>query len=223
MQKVNTLLNEPKVTTFVVDFEAGLWQALRQVFTDPEIKGCAFHFGQALWRKCQEIGLRTAYESRDQVHKLLRKTFALPLLPPADIRPAFARIKEKGRSEQLAPFFAYVENTWLTNNVWAVDNWSVYGRSVRTNNDVEGWHNRLNRRAKKGNLSFYLLITLLFDEAKEVPMQCKLIKEKKLKRHQSKQTRATQGRLCAAWDRYGKKEISTSELLNECCRLYGPV
>ncbi|KAH3868386.1 hypothetical protein DPMN_031531 [Dreissena polymorpha] len=27
----------------------------------------------------------------------------------------------------------------------------------------------------------------------------------------------------AAWDRYGKKEISTSELLNECCRLYGPV
>jgi hypothetical protein len=117
LQKVNTLLTEPKVTTFVVDFEAGLWQALRQVFTDPEIKGCAFHFGQALWRKCQEIGLRTAYESREGVHKLLRKTFALPLLPPADIRPAFARIKEKGRSEQLAPFFAYVENTWLTNNV----------------------------------------------------------------------------------------------------------
>ncbi|KAH3713173.1 hypothetical protein DPMN_072959 [Dreissena polymorpha] len=54
-------------------------------------------------------------------------------------------------------------------------------------------------------------------------MQCKLIKEKKLHRHQSRQTRATQGRLCAAWDRYGKKEISTSELLNECCRLYGPV
>ncbi|XP_052280771.1 uncharacterized protein LOC127878292 [Dreissena polymorpha] len=154
---------------------------------------------------------------------LLRKCFALPLLPPADIRPAFGKIKEKGQSEQLAPFFAYVENTWLTNNIWAVENWSVYGRSVRTNNDVEGWHNRLNRRAKKGNLASYLLITLLFDEANEVPMQCKLIKEKKLQRHQSRQTRATQGRLCAAWDRYGKKEISTSELLNECCRLYGPV
>ncbi|KAH3832105.1 hypothetical protein DPMN_105382 [Dreissena polymorpha] len=32
----------------------------------PDIKGCAFHFGQALWRKCQEIGLSTAYESRDR-------------------------------------------------------------------------------------------------------------------------------------------------------------
>ncbi|KAH3861329.1 hypothetical protein DPMN_024256 [Dreissena polymorpha] len=54
-------------------------------------------------------------------------------------------------------------------------------------------------------------------------MQCKLIKEKKLHRHQSRKTCATQGRLCAAWGRYGKKEISTSEFLNECCRLYGPV
>ncbi|KAH3861328.1 hypothetical protein DPMN_024255 [Dreissena polymorpha] len=79
-----------------------------------------------MWRKCQEIGLSTAYESRDGV--LLRKCFALPLLPPADIRPAFGKIKEKGQSEQLAPFFTYVENTWLTNNVWAVENWSVYGR-----------------------------------------------------------------------------------------------
>ncbi|KAH3870968.1 hypothetical protein DPMN_034162 [Dreissena polymorpha] len=75
----------------------------------------------------------------------------------------------------------------------------IISHFVRTNNDVEGWHNRLNRRAKKGNLSFYLLITLLFDEANEVPMQCKLLKEKKFQRHQSRQTRATQGSLCAAW------------------------
>ncbi|KAH3733913.1 hypothetical protein DPMN_040352 [Dreissena polymorpha] len=54
---------------------------------------------------------------------------------------------------------------------------------------------------------------VLYVNANEVPMQCKLIKEKKLQRHQSRQTRATHGRLCAAWDRYGEKEISTSELL----------
>ena len=116
LQKVNTLLSERKVTTFVVDFEAGLWQALRHMYTDPDIKGCAFHFGQALWRKCQEIGLSTAYESRDRVYKVLRKFVALPLLPPADIRPAFVKIKKKGQSEQLAPFFAYIENTWLTSD-----------------------------------------------------------------------------------------------------------
>ncbi|KAH3790655.1 hypothetical protein DPMN_168860 [Dreissena polymorpha] len=83
-------------------------------------------------------------------------------------------------------------------------------KTVRTNHDVEGWHNRLSRQAKKGNLSFYLLITLLFEEATEVPRQCKL-------------SRTIQGRLWAAWDCYGKKEICTSELLNECYRLYEPV
>ncbi|KAH3715730.1 hypothetical protein DPMN_058442, partial [Dreissena polymorpha] len=89
---------------------------------------------------------------------------------------------------------------------------------VRTYNDVEGWHKRLNRRANKGNLSFYLLITLLFEEATEVPKQCKLIKEKQFKRYQSKQIRAIQGRLWAAWERYRMKEICTSELLNQRCR-----
>ncbi|KAH3790757.1 hypothetical protein DPMN_168964 [Dreissena polymorpha] len=52
----------------------------------------------------------------------------------------------------LHPFFPYVGNTWMTNVVWAVENWSVYGRSVRTcstNNDVKGWHNRLNRRRRR--------------------------------------------------------------------------
>ncbi|KAH3836341.1 hypothetical protein DPMN_109711 [Dreissena polymorpha] len=52
------------------------------------------------------------------------------------------------------------------------------------------------------SIQFYFIS---YVNANEVPMQCKLIKEKKLQRHQSRQTRATQGRLCAAWDRYGKK------------------
>ncbi|KAH3779123.1 hypothetical protein DPMN_180602 [Dreissena polymorpha] len=105
---------------------------------------------------------------------MLRKIFALPLLPTADIRPAFDKIREKGQSD---PSSHTWRKTWMTNGVWAVENWSVYGRSVRTNNDVEGWHNPFNRRAKKGNLSFYLLITLLFEEATEVPKQYKSIKE----------------------------------------------
>ncbi|KAH3815169.1 hypothetical protein DPMN_143691 [Dreissena polymorpha] len=152
---------------------------LRQVYTDPDIKDCAFHFNQALWRKCQEIGLRTAFEIGIECIRCYGS-------------PSRSLFCHQPTSVPL------------------------YGRSVRTNNDLEGWHNRLNHRAKKGNLSFYLLITLLLYEAKEVPMQCKLIKENKLQRHQSRQTRATQGRLCKAWDLYGEKEISTSELLDEC-------
>ncbi|KAK6168748.1 hypothetical protein SNE40_019932 [Patella caerulea] len=55
---IELLPTAPAVKSFVVDFEAGIWQALRTVFEDPSIQGCAFHWGQAVWRKVQEKGLQ---------------------------------------------------------------------------------------------------------------------------------------------------------------------
>ena len=43
---------------------------------------------------------------------------------------------------------------------WPVPSWSVFNQAIWTNNDVEGWHHKLNWKARKGNLQFYLLITL---------------------------------------------------------------
>ncbi|KAH3821264.1 hypothetical protein DPMN_123027 [Dreissena polymorpha] len=65
----------------------------------------------------------------------------------------------------------YVDRTWLKSSVWGPENWSVFGRSVRTNNDCEGWHLKLNQHAKKANLPFYLLLTLLCEEASLLPTQ----------------------------------------------------
>lgn len=144
-------------------------------------------------------------------------------LPSDDIRPAFDVLKDKSNTDATYAYFAYIERTWLTSDVWTVDNWSVYGRSIRTHNDCEGWHNRLNRTARKGNLPFYLLTTLLFQEARDVQLQCKLVKEKKLRRFQTKQTGQIQGRLFALWEKYGRRDITTSQLLDACAALYGPV
>lgn len=170
------------------------------------------------------LAFKVAYASRDSVHTLLRKVFALPLLPADDIRPAFEELlgKVAPDADAMVSFFDYLDNTWMTNEVWPIDSWSVYGRSIRTNNDVEGWHNRLNRRAKKGNLSFYMLVTLLFDESRDIPLQCKLVKESKLRRYQKKSTKMIQSRLMKIWEEYGEHVITTSELLKKCSRIYGP-
>lgn len=214
----------PNVSSFVIDFEAGLWKALRSVFDDPVIYGCAFHFGQALWRKVQELGLQTSYSKRDSVYKLVRKVFALPFLPHDDIKETFDELSCKvGVIGPVREFMDYVDQTWLQSPVWKTENWSVFGRSIRTNNDVEGWHHKLNRRAKKGNLPFYLLISLLYSEAKEIPNQVQLVKEGKLKRYQRKQVRKLQGRLMKQWEDYNEKKITTGQLLKKCSGIYAPV
>ena len=69
-----------------------------------------------------------------------------------------------------------IEDTWMTSTVWTVPTWSVFNQAIRTNNDAEGWHHKLNRKACKGNLQFYLLITLMYSEAKRLLTQMKMIR-----------------------------------------------
>ncbi|KAK3609367.1 hypothetical protein CHS0354_036605 [Potamilus streckersoni] len=57
-QSSKDLLPETKVKSFVADFKKDLWQGLRELFGTPQIHGCSFHFGQALWRKVQKLGLQ---------------------------------------------------------------------------------------------------------------------------------------------------------------------
>ncbi|KAJ8298546.1 hypothetical protein KUTeg_023889 [Tegillarca granosa] len=46
--------------------------ATREVFPDPIVKGCAFHFSQAVWRKTQELGLKTTYSERGNVYRYFK-------------------------------------------------------------------------------------------------------------------------------------------------------
>ncbi|XP_071104150.1 uncharacterized protein [Haliotis cracherodii] len=57
---IQHLLNQPfNPKTFKVDFEVAAIRTLRTEFQGSDIKGCFFHFTQAIWRKTQELGLAT--------------------------------------------------------------------------------------------------------------------------------------------------------------------
>jgi hypothetical protein len=59
LQQILKLLPSPPVAErLAADFEDGLWRAVKTVFPDIHIQGCAFHWGQAVWRHVQEIGLQ---------------------------------------------------------------------------------------------------------------------------------------------------------------------
>jgi len=110
------------------------------VFPEAEIKGCAFHWCQAVMRKVAKLGLKTAYDQKKSVHLFVRKLLALPYLPSDHMQPAFNQLVQTTASASAAikQLMTYLTNTWFNNRVWTVQQWSVYRQSVRTNNDVEG-------------------------------------------------------------------------------------
>ncbi|KAH3842415.1 hypothetical protein DPMN_115911 [Dreissena polymorpha] len=57
------------------------------------MKGCVFHWTQAMPRRINEVGLKTTYERREAVHALMRKLMAVPFLPGVHIPRAFSRYK----------------------------------------------------------------------------------------------------------------------------------
>ena len=212
----------PAVEEVVVDFEGAIWKALKSQMPNVSIKGCAFHWAQAVWRRIQEVGLQVAYVNDSAVHNLLRMFLALPFLPEEHILPAFTKLDTKAQSPQLQSVSNYIKRTWLENDMWPPKVWSVFEQSVRTNNDCEGWHNRLNRKARRRDLPFYILISLLREEARVVSLQAHLLSQGKLQRQQRKAHKKVQGKIRQTWIKYKKQEISSSSLLKACAAIYAP-
>ncbi|KAJ8321492.1 hypothetical protein KUTeg_000956 [Tegillarca granosa] len=172
----------------------------------------------------QNLDFEVAYNERDDIHKFIRKLFALPLLPAEHIPDAFEELSSGSHPTQIVELLNNIHDNWMTSSVWTVSSWSVFNMSVRTNNDVEGWHRRINDRAHGStNVPFYLLIQLLHREAKCLPTQIKLICEGKLKRVQRKSTLKLFKKLHSLWNAYENGEVSTSHILKRCGRIYAPM
>ena len=84
-----------------MDFERAAWRAAAHVMPQVERMGCAFHWGQAVWRKAQDVGLRQAYLDDNTTHIFIRKLMALPLLPAEAMTPVFRVLEKKARTPQL--------------------------------------------------------------------------------------------------------------------------
>ena len=138
----------------------------------------------------QELGLQRSYSEDDAVYKYIRKLMALPFLPHRQINHMFLRLQVEAQTEPLQNLVNYIKRQWIESTVFLPKNWSVYKQAIRTNNDIEGWHNALNCRASgQCGLYLYCLIKLLDREARLTAVAIRLISDRKLKRVQRKQYR----------------------------------
>lgn len=172
-------VNKPSLSPkhIMVDFEQAAINAASN-----EFPGCFFHFTQCIWRKIQNLGLQTKYNS-DPVFALnMRKLAALAFVPVEKVSDSFQKLKKilkvrprpKANSEafKLKQLLDYFELTWVgKKNVRAkfpIKLWNMFlftlNGSPRTNNAVEGWHNAINRFVGCVHPSLWYFIRKMKDE-----------------------------------------------------------
>lgn len=149
---------------------------------------------------------------------------SLPFLPEGEINPVFQRLRRQATTAQLREIVDYISRTWINNPLWLVSSWSAFNKPVRTNNDLQGWHKRLNKSATgRCNLQFYPLIRLLHKEAKLTSLYTRLVSEKELQRIQRKKYRNRQYQIFGLWDDYMRGSATFFQLVEACSRLSDPV
>ncbi|KRY43814.1 hypothetical protein T03_5649 [Trichinella britovi] len=86
------------------------------------------------------VGMRTSYIHEAETKKKVKMLLATAFLPPHDVPVASDMPPDR------------------------LPLWNVYNVNICTNNDLEGWHFKMNRLAGKRHLGFYELLQLLIDE-----------------------------------------------------------
>ncbi|XP_071956851.1 uncharacterized protein [Antedon mediterranea] len=202
LRSVLRMLPENNVVKVVADYEASIWQSIRQVLPNVEIAGCLFHYTQAIFRKVQDVGLQRAYRQQAATRLFIRQLMALPTLPVEHVEAVFRRMRRNaGQSPQLQELLTYMDDYWINGDIYSPMDWVIFRQQIRTH------------RAKRANLHFYLLCKLLHEESEMVAINAELIfREDEIRRQSRHAVIATQ-RLNGYWDEYVRGARTARSLL----------
>ena len=146
------------------------------------------------------------------------RLMAIQFLPAEYIPAQFEEMKAAGPPPTTNRLLAYYRAQWLENRVCPVAFWNAFNRTIRTNNDVEGWHHLFfNIVTNQSSLNMYKLIHLLHVEARNVNIQVSFLSNGALLRHHRKQIQkgtSCDHRLLAATHR--RKYVSQISLEKVC-------
>ena len=184
---------ELNLSTIITDFEQAAINASYSKFPEVRNKGCFFHLAQSGWRKIQEFGLATQYDTDEHLSLMLRHLFALAFLPSDEIPTAFDNLKT-----EIPPIannvIQWFEDNYIygrirrrlrtgnvihTSPLFPPQLWSVYDSIElgipRTQNHIEAWHRRWGTLVGQAHVGVYTIIKEFQKEQQQVEVQIERI------------------------------------------------
>lgn len=140
------------------DFESGFLPSFRTEFPNTQIRGCYFHFTQAIYKNILSKGFQPAYVNDIEIHRYLRQLMVLAFLPANHIANYYDAWKDDmplNIRREIQPMLNYFEHQWL--RACPPNIWSVYRIPRRTNNNLEGWHSGFAKRIGVSAPNFFVV------------------------------------------------------------------
>lgn len=106
-----------KPTIAMTDYEDGLRKAIKECWSNVDLRGCWWHHKRAVHRKCISFGMAKLFNRSAGARLIKRMLTNIPLLPKESIREGFDNVVEYARQTNLftsfQKVFAYYEQYWL--------------------------------------------------------------------------------------------------------------
>ncbi|XP_061725263.1 uncharacterized protein LOC133531149 [Cydia pomonella] len=129
-----------EIRNFKCDFEVAIINACKAVFPNVRLTGCYFHFSRAVRKNARKFKANTTAESRE----IIEMCANLSLLPETEINNCWLNIIEIAPgTDEMELFIGYMQRQWIRLGPSML---SCAQDKHRTDNPIEGWHNRLNHR-----------------------------------------------------------------------------
>ena len=200
--------------TIISDFEHSLLTSIHAHFPDSQNQGCFFHFTQCIYRKIKQTGLSSLYLNNDNFRLFIRLIMALAFLPDDEVLASFLIFEQfvQNKAKFLIPFCEYFRRTWLVN----IPLWNVHGKSIRTNNDHEGWHAKVARCFSCPHPNIYRFLTWMREEENETRHVISLADSGRVVKRPNKRAVQCNNRIDKLTSEYLKQTRTRSSFLKGC-------
>ncbi|CAF0949225.1 unnamed protein product [Brachionus calyciflorus] len=179
LEQIRNLTFNKNLKLILTDFEYSLMVSINTVFKEVQIKGCWFHFCQAVKRRLFSFGYKTEYLNNWDFRFWIRRFLVLPLIPIEYLERALEIIISEipFKNENLISFVKYFIKQWVNGEISPLI-WNHHKTDKRrTNNDLEGFHSGL----KKSGLKVHPKVSDMIEHIKSIDSRTRDIYLKSVK------------------------------------------